>query len=149
MEKPHFYERAFLEPSRWGRYCKANVQDVAVWRGAMFSAQWYTYSVSQVILDLIAICWSAYLLNSSTSIHLTPSAETCDCTEYRVLGRQVRFRWLSFLMQCSGRSVRQKVFKSFRGTSLVVQWVRICLAVQGMKVQPLTGELRSHMPRSN
>ena len=68
---------------------KQTVQDVAVWRGAMLRARWYIYCVSQVILDLIAICWSAYLLNSSTSIHLTPSAETCDCTEYRVLGRRV------------------------------------------------------------
>ena len=32
------------------------------------------------------------------------------------------------------------------GTSLVVQWLSICLPVQGMQVQSLVGELRSHMP---
>ena len=29
------------------------------------------------------------------------------------------------------------------GTSLVVQWLRVHLAVQGTQVQPLVGELRS------
>ena len=33
------------------------------------------------------------------------------------------------------------------GTSLVVQWLRPHLPMQGMKVQSLVGELRSHMPR--
>ena len=32
--------------------------------------------------------------------------------------------------------------KGSRGTSLVVQWSRICLAKQGTWVQPLVGELR-------
>ena len=31
------------------------------------------------------------------------------------------------------------------GTSLAVQWLRICLPVQGMWVQSLVGELRSHI----
>ena len=35
------------------------------------------------------------------------------------------------------------------GTSLVVQQLRICLVVQGMQVQSLVGELRSHMPRGS
>ena len=34
-------------------------------------------------------------------------------------------------------------------TSLVVQWLRICLAMQGTWVWSLVRELRSHMPRSN
>ena len=34
---------------------------------------------------------------------------------------------------------------SYRGTSLVVQWLRIHLAVQGKLVQSLIGELSSHM----
>ena len=34
-------------------------------------------------------------------------------------------------------------------TSLVVQWLRICLATQRMWVQSLVGELGSHMPQSN
>ena len=32
-----------------------------------------------------------------------------------------------------------------RGTYLVVQWLRICLAMQGTQVQFLVGELRSHI----
>ena len=40
-------------------------------------------------------------------------------------------------------------FSVVTGTSLVVQWLRIHLAVQGTRVQSLVGELRSHMPRSD
>ena len=36
-----------------------------------------------------------------------------------------------------------------QGTFLAVQWLRICLPVQGTGAQPLIGKLRSHMPRSN
>jgi len=32
------------------------------------------------------------------------------------------------------------------GTSLAVQWLRLCLPIQGLQVQSLAGELRSHMP---
>ena len=32
-------------------------------------------------------------------------------------------------------------------TSLVAQWLRICLAMQGMLVQSLVGEVRSYMPQ--
>ena len=35
------------------------------------------------------------------------------------------------------------------GTYLVVQWLRICLAVQGTLVQLLIRELRSHILQSN
>ena len=35
------------------------------------------------------------------------------------------------------------------GTSLMVRWLRIPLAMQGAKVQSLVGELRFHMPRIN
>ena len=31
-------------------------------------------------------------------------------------------------------------------TCLVIQWLRICLAMYGMQVQPLVQELRSHKP---
>ena len=34
------------------------------------------------------------------------------------------------------------------GTSLVVQWLRIHLAMQGTWVQPLVGKLKSYMPRA-
>ena len=35
------------------------------------------------------------------------------------------------------------------GTSLVIQWLRIRLPMQGMQVQSLVGELRSHMLQGN
>ena len=34
-------------------------------------------------------------------------------------------------------------------TSLVVQWLRICLSMQETRVQSLVWKLRSHMPRRN
>ena len=34
----------------------------------------------------------------------------------------------------------------FRGTCLVVQWFGIHLSLQGMQIQPLVREVRSHMP---
>ena len=35
------------------------------------------------------------------------------------------------------------------GSSLLVQWLRIHLPMQGMRVQSLDEELGSHMPRGN
>ena len=40
-------------------------------------------------------------------------------------------------------------FKKKSGTSLVVQWLRICLAIPGAQVRFLVGELKSRMPWSN
>ena len=39
--------------------------------------------------------------------------------------------------------------KSTNGSSLVIQWLRIRLAMQRTGVQSLVRELRSHMPWSN
>ena len=39
----------------------------------------------------------------------------------------------------------QAQYKGREGTSLVVSWLRIHLAMQGMRVQSLVGKLRSHM----
>ena len=36
-----------------------------------------------------------------------------------------------------------------RGTSLVAQWLRICLLKQGTQVRSLVRDIRSHMPRIN
>ena len=42
----------------------------------------------------------------------------------------------------------RKELRSKTGTSPAVQWLRLCLALpmQGMRVQSLVRELRSHMP---
>ena len=47
------------------------------------------------------------------------------------------------------KSVIKLNVKSILGTSLVVQWLRICLPMQEMWVRSLVRELRSHMPQSN
>ena len=39
--------------------------------------------------------------------------------------------------------------KRLPGTSLVVQWLRLCFPMQNSWVQSLVGELRSHVPRDN
>ena len=41
----------------------------------------------------------------------------------------------------------KKIFLT--GTSVVVQWLRILLEMQGTQVESLVAELKSHMPRSN
>ena len=46
-------------------------------------------------------------------------------------------QWLSFK--------KQNIPGDFPG----VQWLRICLPMQGTQVQSQVGELRSHMPQSN
>ena len=37
--------------------------------------------------------------------------------------------------------------KAWMGTSLVAQWLRLRLPMQGVRVPALVRELRSHMPR--
>ena len=39
--------------------------------------------------------------------------------------------------------------KAFLGTSRMVQWLRSHLPIQGLRVQSLARELRSHVPWSN
>ena len=44
-------------------------------------------------------------------------------------------------------SLRGSFLKHYQdGTSLVVQWLRICLVIQRMWLHSLLGELRCHMP---
>ena len=50
----------------------------------------------------------------------------------------------TWLKRLSMQACKQHV-----GLTLVAQWSRICLPMQGTQVQPLVGELRSHMPWSN
>ena len=53
-------------------------------------------------------------------------------------------KWCS----CAGKV--WKFLKKLKiGTPLVVKWLRIHLAMQGMRVQSLVGELRCHMLGSN
>ena len=45
--------------------------------------------------------------------------------------------------------IKQQDKAFYCGTSLVVQWLTICLPRQGTRVQSLVGELTSHMPQGN
>ena len=59
---------------------------------------------------------------------------------------------LSSFLRLAGHCSRSGVLpgrKERRGTSLVVQWLRSCLLMQGTQVGSLVGELRSHMPEGN
>ena len=58
--------------------------------------------------------------------------------------------WVQHLARSSRYySVLHFFVKTHVGTSLVVQQLRICLAMQGMRVRFLVGELRSHMPNKD
>lgn len=52
-----------------------------------------------------------------------------------------------YLLRCLQPNMHCEKCQS--GTSLVGQGLRICPAVQGMWVQDLVRELRSHVPQSN
>ena len=58
---------------------------------------------------------------------------------YDLLSKVWHHPFLNFLL----------IRSEFWGVSLRVQWLRICLAMQGTQVQSVVGELRSHLPRSN
>ena len=47
-----------------------------------------------------------------------------------------------------GGNPRFEVKSEALGTSLAVQWLRLCSPVQGAQVRSLVGELRTHMPGS-
>ena len=42
-----------------------------------------------------------------------------------------------------------KYIEGTSGTSLIVQWLRICLAKEGIGVQSLVKELRFHLPQGS
>ena len=59
---------------------------------------------------------------------------------------EVFFGWERRVAIGRCRSVAWRRREDREGTSLVVQWLRTCLAMQGMRVWSLVGELRSHRP---
>ena len=66
---------------------------------------------------------------------------------YRVAERQN----ISILTENSVGSVSTENWKMVKyiETSLVIQWLRISLAIQGMQVWSLVRELRSHIPQGS
>ena len=80
------------------------------------------------------------------------------------MGTPVRCRWERKMEQLLGKTVRRlrkKLKKriairssnpqkrSELGSSLAVQWLRICLPMQATRVRSLVRELRSHAPQGN
>ena len=60
------------------------------------------------------------------------------------------FPWSLLPEPDSDQSCAYNLIQDARGgTSLVVQWLRICRPMRGMWVQTLVGELKSHMPGGN
>ena len=61
------------------------------------------------------------------------------------MGVLTKINGKNFFDERTGKVLKQVIHE----TSLVVQQLRIQLAVQGMPIQSLVRELRSHMPQNN
>ena len=76
---------------------------------------------------------------------------SCHCYTEWYLGCLRKTKWggrkRGSQFSCSRQNQRWTTY-SIYGTSLVVQWLRLCLARQRMWVWSLVRELRSHMPWS-
>ena len=78
-------------------------------------------------------------------IHTYKWKHTIETQTYNILAYQTAL--ISPIIIKDIKSVECKIMG--KGSSLVVQWLRICLPTQGTWVQPLIGELRSHMLRGS
>jgi len=89
-----------------------------------------------------------------------PSTEKESCTDTRLMkavqgkkiyGLHVIPLWMQpfFTQQKLREKIKEKDKESGEGLSLVVQWLKICLPMQGTRVWSLVGELRSHKPQGN
>ena len=73
---------------------------------------------------------------------------TNDATEGCRREKNTRGRGMACAEPQTQRYVQNSRYKKGRDyeTSLAVQWLRFCLPMQGVQVQPLVKELRFHMP---
>ena len=119
-----------------------------------FLTNWFSYSKIPRCLQIFNIIWSAcslshtcgtaskYVSSLLTSIHLCCHSLS-QITIFSCLNYCIGL-WKGFLRSTFADNV---IFNTIiRGTSLVVQWLRIHLPRQETRVQSLVGELRSHMP---
>ena len=68
----------------------------------------------------------------------------------RLPGDEGDFNWKNQKENSKQKGEYTRTFKiKTTGASLVVEWLRICLPMQGTLVQSLVGELRSTMPWGN
>ena len=67
-----------------------------------------------------------------------PKQEACLLQLEKVVGQQQRH----------GTAKKENKKKATLGTSLTVQWLRLCFAMQVVQVRSLIGEVRSHMAHS-
>ena len=86
-------------------------------------------------------------ITDSMDMNLSRLQETVkDRGDWHAAAHGITKRW----MPLSGWKIARYLLKApWDGTSLVVQWSRICLAIQGTQVWSLVGEVRSHMLQSN
>ena len=75
------------------------------------------------------------------------SSLTRDGTYVPCIGRQILNHWIT--REVLQMSLFFSLLKRTLGTSLVVQWLKIYLAMQGTRNESLVQELRSHMPQGN
>ena len=81
------------------------------------------------------------------SLPLTRSQASCSLfAPCFPLARMLLLPSLPFILSSSDYNFYKN---PYRGASLVVQWLRICLAVQGTRVQFLAGNLRCHRLQGN
>lgn len=124
------------------------------------------HSYSMTLLQISHICvWSRHV---SVAIHIGQHSSQISMERNCKKGVNVRspavlrdritstayfFRHLSFSpaiflqWKCGDMDLMKKT-KRTRGTFLVIQWIRLCLPMQGLQVRPLVSKLRSCMPHS-
>ena len=106
-------------------------------------------SGSRVLLNVYTIsgAWKAHFVTSKYIGQDNRWREGCDFPGHRGAWP---FSMALAHSTCSGNIGGSNYFlkKVLVGTSLVVQWLRVRLPTQGMKVPSLVGEPRSHMPQN-
>ena len=158
----------YREPRRsWGQWCAGG--------GGSWQKAWteglcshlpetlhpHPYSASNIALAS-AHSWNCFLMvpipqllkpslvlslslsggGDSVTSHVSwPRVQTLPASHSPLVGTRLFLKW--------NRKSYSLVQKPPRGTSLVVQWLRIHLQMQGMWVRSLVGELRSYMPQGN
>ena len=129
-----FSSQAFIQPTRsrvlW------NQVGLCAWFPAQLRQKWRTWP---------CFTWLAFfylvtrLHQISQPLRLLDGGHVTDSQPMGNAGRRD-----VYLLQAQPLKTSYKKL-SILGTSLVVQWLRICLAVQGVWVRSLVGELRPYM----
>ena len=117
-------------------------------------------SVINTVIPTVDICWLAHLFKPSLSSYFFPCSRTYNGL---LLGNHIKSKDCKIGDQLSVSVVSLPFFNKWGaldlgrscgaskgragGTCLVVQWLRLCLPMQGVQVPSLVEELRFHMPQ--